>query len=169
MTGPTAVAGSAGLPRVYLPEVSTMQQRKEKGDIRLQLILYRTQELIVHIHMHINPFNGATALPGVKHRAVDNLLRGVFDIDVSADIRGILPTELEVERDYTFGSCFAQTDTPGRGADERDGVDFRNLDNIVQNLETADVGELEDVRRKAGVVEDVDEAASYEGCLRGWP
>lgn len=121
------------------------------------------------VRMHINPLNRAATLPRVKHRAINNLLGGKFDIHVCAYVCRVLTAQLEAQRENTFGRCFAQPDPALGRAGEGDGGDLGDLDNLVQSIRAADVDQLQDVRGQASLGEDFGESLCNERSLRRGP
>jgi hypothetical protein len=63
--------------------------------VLLHLLDVRGDERVVHVLVHVDALDGAARLARVVERAVDELRDRVREVRVGADIRRVLPAELE--------------------------------------------------------------------------
>ena len=61
------------------------------------------EEFLVDVLVHVDALDAAAGLAGVEHGAVDQVLDGVRQVGVGADISRIAAAELEAEADEALG------------------------------------------------------------------
>lgn len=144
MTGPVVVVSSSGSPSLYLGD--DVRRHIARGeDIRLQLRLDAADKLHHDVCVHVDALDGAAALSGVEDGAVDETRRDGLYVGVRADVGCVVAAQLEVDGLDVVGGCFAQSDTAGRGAGERHGLDVWELGDLVESVQAGDVDDLEDM------------------------
>ena len=86
-SGPRSVVSSVGAPtRVALHHLGE-----------------HVDEPVPDVSVHVHPLGRAARLPGVVERAFGDVDRHPFDVDVVADVRGVLAAELQLHADELVG------------------------------------------------------------------
>ena len=83
--------------------------------------------------MHVDALDAAAALAGIVEGAVDQVLDGVVELGVGADIGRVLAAELEAERREGPGRCALDLASAGDRAGEVGMVDEARAENAARS------------------------------------
>lgn len=124
-------------------------------DLPLQFFLHTANEFVIYLLMHINPLDGAAALTRVKHCSIHQVLGHALDIDVGANVCGVITAQLQMHRLHLLGSSLSETDTARSRSGERHGLDFWNLSDLVKNIQASNLQNLKDILGQTSLVESL--------------
>ena len=168
ITGPVVMVLSRGSPSLYLVLLELDLHRG--GDVysRLELLLHSTNKPVENITMNVNSFNSAAALSRVEHRPVDEVLGNFLHIHIRAHIGRVIPAQLKMNWLDVTGGCFAKLDTTSSRTGEGNGFDFGKLDNFSESVDARHKQNLENIRWKTRLGENVVDLFSPDRGLWRW-